>query len=120
MGGVAAVTAGLFVGEELDKQRKKNRDVYLSTKKEIEGAADAIPQKLKKKNDDYSVDLDKFTDKVKGRKGTYKDQKTGWTIEKTRGTGGDKNGHKGDVWKLNDRKGERIASLTKEGKIVGQ
>lgn len=36
------------------------------------------------------------------------------------GTGGDKNGHKGDVWKLNDRKGERIASLTKEGKIVGQ
>lgn len=63
MGGVAAVTAGLFVGEELDKQRKKDRDVYLSTKKEIEGAADAIPQKLKKKNDDYSVDLDKFTDK---------------------------------------------------------
>ncbi|WP_197260990.1 hypothetical protein [Brevibacillus laterosporus] len=83
-------------------------------------AADAIQKKLKKKNDDYSVDLDKFTDKVKGRKGTYKDQKTGWTIEKTRGTGGDKNGHKGDVWKLNDRKGERIASLTKEGKIVGQ
>ncbi|MED1786923.1 hypothetical protein P4V47_05270 [Brevibacillus laterosporus] len=80
----------------MDKQRKKDRDVYLSTKKEIEGAADAIPQKLKKKNDDYSVDLDKFTDKVKGRKGTYKDQKTGWTIEKTRGTGGDKNGHKGD------------------------
>ncbi|MCR8980965.1 hypothetical protein [Brevibacillus laterosporus] len=104
----------------MDKQRKKDRDVYLSTKKEIEGAADAIPKKLKKKNDDYSVDLDKFTDKVKGERGTYTDQKTGWTIEKTRGTGGDKIGHKGDVWKLNDRKGERIASLTKEGKIVGK
>ncbi|MBG9772357.1 glucuronyl hydrolase [Brevibacillus laterosporus] len=117
-GGVAAVTAGLYVGEELDKQRKKDRDFYLSTKKEIEDAADDIPKKLKKKNDHYSVDLDKFTEK--GAKGKKKDPKTGWTIEKTRGTGGDKIGHKGDVWKLNDRKGERIASLTKEGKIVGK
>nr|WP_238333125.1 glucuronyl hydrolase [Brevibacillus laterosporus] len=120
VGGVAAVTAGLFVGEELDKQKKKDRDIYLSTKKEIEKAADAIPKKLKKKNDDYSVDLDKFTDKVKGKTSTYKDQKTGWTIEKTRGTGGDKDGHKGDVWKLNNDKGKRIASLSKEGKIVGK
>ncbi|GIO03277.1 hypothetical protein J5TS2_39450 [Brevibacillus halotolerans] len=119
-GGVAAVTAGLFVGEELNKQRKKDRDIYLSTKKEIEDAADAIPKKLKKKNDDYSVDLDKFTDKVKGESGTYKDQKTGWTIEKTRGTGGNKEGHKGDVWKLKNNKGKRIASLSKEGKIVGK
>ncbi|AYK06195.1 glucuronyl hydrolase [Brevibacillus laterosporus] len=119
-GGVAAVTAGLYVGEELDKQRKKDRNFYLSTKKEIEDAVDDIPKKLKKKNDDYSVDVDKFTDKVKGRPGTYKDPKTGWTIEKTKGTGGDKVGHKGDVWKLNDRTGERIASLTKEGKIVGK
>ncbi|PPA98130.1 hypothetical protein C4A77_14805 [Brevibacillus laterosporus] len=79
-----------------------------------------MPKKLKKKNDDYSVDLDKFTDKVKGGRGTYKDQKTSWTIEKTKGTGGNKVGHKGDVWKLRNFKGKRIASLTKEGKIVGQ
>ncbi|TPG71625.1 hypothetical protein EEL32_11520 [Brevibacillus laterosporus] len=77
-----------------------------------------MPKKLKKKNDDYSVDVDKFTEKgVKGRK---KDPKTGWTIEKTRGTGGDKVGHKGDVLKLRNNKGKRIASLTKEGKIVGE
>ncbi|MCR8938571.1 glucuronyl hydrolase [Brevibacillus laterosporus] len=119
-GGVAAVTAGLYVGEELDKQRKKDRDFYLSTKQEIEDAADDIPKKLKKKNDDYSVDVDKFTEKVIGERGTYKDPKTGWTIQKTRGTGGDKVGHKGDVWKLRNFKGKRIASLTKEGKIVGQ
>ncbi|MBM7109426.1 glucuronyl hydrolase [Brevibacillus laterosporus] len=120
-GGVAAVTAGLYVGEELDKQRKKDRDFYLSTKQEIEDAADDIPKKLKKKDDDYSVDVDKFTEKVRGEKSlTYKDPKTGWTIQKTKGTGGNKVGHKGDVWKLRNFKGKRIASLTKEGKIVGQ
>ncbi|QDX92000.1 hypothetical protein C2W64_01038 [Brevibacillus laterosporus] len=118
-GGVAAVTAGLYVGEELDKQRKKDRDFYLSTKQEIEDAADDIPKKLKKKDDKYSVDLGKFTDKVKN-KGWLKDPKTGWFLEKTKGTGGDKVGHKGDVWKLNDSDGNRIASLTKEGKIVGK
>ncbi|AYB41613.1 hypothetical protein D5F52_20375 [Brevibacillus laterosporus] len=80
-----------------------------------------MPKKLKKKDDDYSVDVDKFTEKVRGEKSlTYKDPKTGWTIQKTKGTGGNKVGHKGDVWKLRNFKGKRIASLTKEGKIVGQ
>ena len=101
------------------KLEKDNDYDYISTKKEIEEAADDIPKKLKKENDDYSVDMDKFSQKVKSNEDViFKDPKTGWVRIKNRGGVG----HKGDKWKLYNRqeKGRRIASLTEDGKIVGK
>ncbi|SUL36130.1 Uncharacterised protein [Staphylococcus aureus] len=40
-------------------------------------------------------------------------QKTKWTISKNKGQS-----HGGSYWKLINNKGKRIASLTKEGKIL--
>lgn len=70
-----------------------------------------IPSRLKK--DGNTVDLGKFTDKVRG-KTAYRNPKTGWTIEK------DNDGHKGSKWKLKDKKGERKASLRANGDIAGE
>ncbi|CEP43732.1 MAG: hypothetical protein E6920_20710 [Clostridium sp.] len=70
-----------------------------------------IPSRLKK--DGNTVDLGKFTDRVK-KKNAYKNPKTGWTIEK------DRDGHKGSQWKLKDEKGRRRASLRGNGDIAGK
>ncbi|GAC43427.1 predicted unsaturated glucuronyl hydrolase [Paenibacillus popilliae ATCC 14706] len=43
----------------------------------------------------------------------YKDPRTGWFIEKNKND-------KGDTWKLRNKSGLHIASLTEEGKIVGE
>ena len=95
----ATVVAGIAV---VVKKLKKDNDYdYISTKKE---------------NDDYSVDMDKFSQKVKSNQGvTFKDPKTGWLIKQNR----EGIGHKGDKWKLYNKQGsDRIASLTEDGKIV--
>lgn len=70
-----------------------------------------VPSSLKQS--DGSVNLGKFTEKVKG-KTAYKDPKTGWTIEK------DTAGHGGRKWKLKDKKGNRKASLDGKGKILSK
>ncbi|MGG0812970.1 glucuronyl hydrolase [Paenibacillus alvei] len=116
----AAITAGLTVVTGIalkvkDYEDSKNK-AYYSTKKEIEDAANAIPKKLKKSGDDYAVDTGKFTENVKGST-AKREPKTGWTIEKTKGT--PHKGGSGEL-KLHDKSGKRIASLTKEGKIVGK
>ena len=95
-----------------------------SAKKEAEEAVDKIPNKLKKKNKDDVVDLDKFKDK-NGK--TPNDKNSGtfvsvddkrYTIEK------DTAGHTGydgttKKWKLFLGK-DRIASLNSSGKVVGK
>lgn len=70
-----------------------------------------IPSRLKK--DGNTVDVDKFTDKVKGKK-AYRNPKTGWVIER------DVDGHKGSKWKLKDKQGNRKASLRENGDIAGK
>ncbi|GAC43693.1 hypothetical protein PPOP_3093 [Paenibacillus popilliae ATCC 14706] len=114
----AAITAGLTAATGIALTVKDYEDakdsVYYNMKKEIEDAAKKIPQKLKKDGDDYSVDMGKFSQKVKSNDGVvFKDPKTGWSIQKNRNTS-----HRGDKWKLRNKDGERIASVTEEGKIV--
>ncbi|HHS2928598.1 TPA: SAR2788 family putative toxin [Staphylococcus argenteus] len=62
---------------------------------------------------DKGVSIGKFTQKVKGKNPTWRDPKTKWTISKNKGQP-----HGGSYWKLINNKGKRIASLTKEGKIL--
>lgn len=69
-----------------------------------------IPKRLRKKNGD--VNLGKFKNKVKG-KTSYKEE-GGWAIDK------DTAGHGGRKWKLKDKKGNRIASLGKNGEVLGK
>lgn len=69
-----------------------------------------IPKRLRKKNGD--VNLGKFKNKVKG-KTSYKEE-GGWAIDK------DTAGHGGRKWKLKDKKGDRIASLGKNGEVLGK
>lgn len=71
----------------------------------------SIPNSLRK--DGNTVDVGKFTDKVKG-KSAYRNPKTGWTIEK------DRDGHKGSAWKVKDKSGKRKASIKSNGDIVGK
>lgn len=112
-----ALTAGLTaaVGFGMKALEKDNAgdSVQLSTKKEIEKAANEIPNKLKKEGDPYSVDTSKFNQKVKGSS-ELKDPKTGWSIEKSN------TNHKGDSWKVQNKKGKRVASITEDGRIVGK
>ena len=67
-----------------------------------------IPARLRDDNGD--VDLGKFDQKVKGTD-KYK-EKGGWTIDK------DNAGHGGRKWKLNDKKGKRVASLGENGEVL--
>lgn len=62
---------------------------------------------------DKGVNIGKFTQKVKGSNPTWRDPKTKWTISKNKGEP-----HGGSYWKLKNNKGERKASLTKDGKIL--
>lgn len=62
---------------------------------------------------DKGVNIGKFTQKVKGNNPTWRDPKTKWTISKNKGEP-----HGGSYWKLINNKGERKASLTKDGKIL--
>ncbi|GAC41763.1 hypothetical protein PPOP_1114 [Paenibacillus popilliae ATCC 14706] len=113
---VSAATVTTGIALTVNDYEKAEDSVYYNTKKEIEDAATAIPKKLKKDGDDYTVDLDKFNQKVKSKTSVkYKDPDTGWLIEKNRCS----DPHKGDKWKLYKGK-KRIASLTAEGKIVGK
>lgn len=79
-------------------------------KKEIQDAKKKIPTRLKRKKG--NVDLGKFDRKVKN-KTEYK-EKGGWSISK------DRDGHRGSEWKLKDTKGKRVASLDKNGYVVGK
>ena len=81
-----------------------------SSKREIAKIRASIPKRLRKKNGD--VNLGKFKNKVKG-KTSYKEE-GGWAIDK------DTAGHGGRKWKLKDKKGNRIASLGKNGEVLGK
>lgn len=81
-----------------------------STAKEIDNAWDKIPSKLRDPNG--SVGIGKFDQRLS--KGVRKNSKTGWTIDPSTTS------HKGDKWKLKDKKGNRVASLDSEGRVVGK
>ena len=81
-----------------------------SSKREIAKIRASIPKRLRKKNGD--VNLGKFKNKVKG-KTSYKEE-GGWAIDK------DTAGHGGRKWKLKNKKGNRIASLGKNGEVLGK
>jgi hypothetical protein len=70
-----------------------------------------IPKILK--YGDRAVDLAKFTIKVGKTK--LKNKKTGWYIEKDRAGS---NSHGGSAYKLFNNKGEREATLDKNGKVL--
>lgn len=69
----------------------------------------SIPSSLRKSNGD--VDLGKFTKKQKGRQ-EWK-AGNGWSIDK------DTAGHGGKKWKLKNKQGKRVASLGKNGEVLG-
>lgn len=81
-----------------------------SEAREIAEVRAQIPSRFR--TDDGDVDLDKFTEKVNGKK-AYKEEK-GWTIEQ------DTAGHGGRAWKLKDKSGKRVASLSEDGKVLGK
>ena len=88
--------------------------MYSSWKKEIDKAKKKIPNKLMKNG---KVDLSKFNNPngpkgPKGGRGIL--GPLGWYILK------DIDQHKGSVWKLFNKIGERIASLLSDGTIVGK
>lgn len=110
VGGIT-VSAGSYVGKKI-----KNH-IYQSKKKDAEKAAKEISSRLKKKNG--YVDLDKFTEKVKGQKSTWKDPKTGWVKQK------DTTNHRGydgtvKEWKIkkNPYDKGRVASVNSKGKVI--
>ena len=63
------------------------------------------------------IDLSKFTDrqKISGGKANYVDPKTGWILSPDRAGA---NSHGGSAWKLIDKKGNRIATLDKNGNVL--
>ncbi|PAE06380.1 hypothetical protein CHI12_16755 [Terribacillus saccharophilus] len=58
--------------------------------------------------------ISKFTEKVRGSQ-KYRDPDTKWTIARDSGKA---NSHGGSYWKLFNSKGKRVATLTKEGKVL--
>ena len=96
------------------KRSTKAAKKYLAEKKEIEKAKSKIPNKLKTKNG--KVDISKFKGKgpklPKGGRGKLSPLK--WYISK------DYDNHKGSVWKLFNKSGKRIASLSGDGTVVGK
>lgn len=106
--GGAVVSAGSWLGKKVSDW------VYNSKKNDAEKASAKIPNSLKKGNGD--VDVNKFTQKVKGKQ-EWKDPKTGWSIDK------DTAGHRGydgsiKTWKIKNQKGTRIGSLNSNGKVI--
>lgn len=86
-----------------------------STEEQIRRAKEQIPNALFKKDKNGKrtdmVDLVKFDRKVGDNK--FKGPK-GWTKSK------DMASHKGEAWKLFNRKGERVATVDRDGRIVGK
>ncbi len=58
------------------------------------------------------IDLNKFSQKRSTKTPTYDDPETGYYVERDTG------GHSDKVWKLRDRFGERIKSITRFGKVL--
>ena len=80
-----------------------------SSKREIAKIRASIPKRLRKKNGGQCVSRLR---EVKG-KTSYKEE-GGWAIDK------DTAGHGGRKWKLKNKKGNRIASLGKNGEVLGK
>jgi hypothetical protein len=93
-------------GTEVFNKVKEGLAIHFA--KEAKEAADNVPERLK--DDEGNVDLGKFDKNVKGKSG--KKEEGGWEIEK------DHAGHGGSKWKLKNKKGERVASLDENGKIL--
>lgn len=63
-----------------------------------------------------SIDLEKFSRRKKG--GLFENPDTKQTIPPDRGRNSGSGSHGGSWWKLKDRNGKRIATLSKEGKVL--
>ena len=94
------------VGTEVFNKVIEGLEIHFA--KEAKEAEDNVPERLK--DDEGNVDLGKFDKNVKGKSG--KKEEGGWEIEK------DHAGHGGSKWKLKNKKGERVASLDENGKIL--
>ena len=113
--GEIVITAGLAIllgkaavelGTEVYKKVEEGLTIHFA--KEAEEAKNQVPDRLKDSNG--NVDLGKFDQNVKGK--SAKKEKDGWEIEK------DTAEHGGSKWKLKNKKGERVASLDENGKIL--
>lgn len=104
---VAVMAARFGIKWAIKKYGKKA--VNKAIKSSTHSIAKDINKKLLNQN---GVDIGKFTQKVKGQQ-TWKDPKTGWKITRDNG-----NGHGGSYYKLLNKSGKRVATLTKSGKIL--
>ena len=98
--------AVIDTGTEIYKQVEEGLQIYFA--KKAEEAKKHIDKDLLDENG--NVDLGKFDKNVKNS--GKKMAKGGWTIEK------DYSQHGGSKWKLKNEKGERIASLDENGKVL--
>ncbi len=105
------IAAGSYVGNKIKDH------IYKSKKKDAEDSAAKIPSRLKKKNG--NVDLDAFTEPVKGVSSTWKNPKTGWAKQK------DRDRHRGydgstKEWKIKKTPHDkgRVASVNSSGKVI--
>ena len=98
--------AVIDAGTEIYKQVEEGLQIYFA--KKAEEAKKHIDKDLLDENG--NVDLGKFDKNVKNS--GKKMAKGGWTIEK------DYSQHGGSKWKLKNEKGERIASLDENGKVL--
>ena len=96
----------LEVGTEIYNKVQDGLKIHFA--KEADEAKKDIPERLK--DGDGNVDIGKFKKKVKGK--TAQEEDGGWQIEK------DNAGHGGSAWKLKNKKGQRVASLDKNGKVL--
>jgi hypothetical protein len=108
---IGAAVARFGIKYAIKKYGKKavNKAIKSSSGK----AASGIKRSLL--NDKGYVIISKFTQRIDGKNPKYKEPKSKWTISRDRGKG---NSHGGSYWKLEDAKGTRKATLTKEGKVL--
>ncbi|MCP3658950.1 MAG: hypothetical protein GY830_00965, partial [Bacteroidetes bacterium] len=107
-GKVIAAEENLVVGSDVVGRGKTVTDRVNKLKK-IPKEYKNVPTKLRGKKPG-TVDLSKFTQKLE--KGIWENPKTGYTISR------DKANHGGSLWKLNNKDGNRIGSITSTGTYV--
>jgi hypothetical protein len=74
-----------------------------------------VPSKLKG-DIDGTIDISKFTQRQKG--GDLIDPKTGYKLSPERARNSGTGGHGGSYWKLIDHKGNRVGTISQDGKFL--
>ncbi len=118
----AAIAAAAVVATEMSKQSDNKQDgVIDGGRYSTQGGRYDPPgcgryDQCDSREQGTKIDLDRFSDRQSksGQRGVLRDPKTGEYLERDRGN----NPHGGSHWKLKDRKGKRIATISKDGTIL--